>query len=417
MDHANEPGRPDQIILPGIATGLAENEGRTHLFNRKMKIMFTKYISFFLLPMLLVACSSADKKVEKEVSPASVKNEVILTAEQIRKGQIITGELISQKINTTVTVNGVVDVPPQNMVSVSFPLGGYLKYTKLLPGMHVSRGEIIAQMEDQSLVQLQQDYLVTKAKLEYLEKEYNRQKELNADKVNSDKTLQQVTADYTSQKIMLKGYAEKLRLISISPERLTEEKISRQVALYSPINGYVSKVNVNTGKFVQPTDVLFELINPDDIHAALSIFEKDLGKVSIGQKVKISFVDEPEKEYIGEVILVNRNVDENRTAIAHCHFLSHPKQLLPGMFLNALIQVKEAMVNVLPEGSIVRFENKEYVFIESGSGSFRMIEITTGEKDRGMVEIKSGLESLSGKKIVTGNAYSVLGALVNTGEE
>jgi membrane fusion protein, heavy metal efflux system len=382
-----------------------------------MKFMFTKYISFLWLTLPFIACSSADKTVEKEAPPSGIQNEVTLTAEQISKAQIVTGELIKQKLNTTVTVNGVVDVPPQNMVSVSFPLGGYLKYTKLLPGMHVSRGEIIAQMEDQSLVQLQQDYLVTKAKLEYLEKEYNRQKELNADKVNSDKTLQQVTADYTSQKIMLKGYAEKLRLINISPERLTEEKISRQVALYSPINGYVSRVNVNTGKFVQPTDVLFELINPDDIHAALSIFEKDLGKVSIGQKVKISFVDEPEKEYDGEVILVNRNVDENRTAIAHCHFLSHPKQLLPGMFLNARIQVKEVMVNVLPEGAIVRFENKEYVFTSSDAGNFSLVEVVTGEKENGMVEIKSGHEALGSKKIVTANAYSVLGALKNTGEE
>ena len=379
--------------------------------------MLTKYISYFLLSLSFMACSSAEKTVVKEDQALTIKNEVTLTAEQISKAQILTGELLSQKLNTTVTVNGVVDVPPQNMVSVSFPMGGYLKYTKLLPGMHLSKGEIIAQMEDQSLVQLQQDYLVTKAKLEYLEKEYNRQKELNTDKVNSDKTLQQVTADYTSQKIMLKGFAEKLRLISISPERLTEEKISRQVALYSPINGYVSKVNVNTGKFVQPTDVLFELINPDDIHAALSIFEKDLGKISIGQRVKISFVDEPEKEYDGEVILVNRNVDENRTAIAHCHFLSHPKQLLPGMFLNARIQIKEAMVNVLPEGAIVRYDNKEFVFAATGAGKYLLVEVSTGEKENGMVEITSGFEGLSGKKIVTANAYSVLGALKNTGEE
>jgi cobalt-zinc-cadmium efflux system membrane fusion protein len=367
--------------------------------------------------MPFLACSSADKAVVKEETAPASNTEVTLTEEQIKKAQIMTGELLREKVNTTVTVNGVVDVPPQNMVSVSFPLGGYLKYTKLLPGMHVSKGEVIAQMEDQSLVQLQQDYLVTKAKLEYLEKEFERQKELNADKVNSDKTLQQVTADYTSQKVMLKGYAEKLRLINISPEGLTEDKISRRVSLYSPISGYVSKVNVNTGKFVQPTDVLFELINPDDIHAALSIFEKDLGKVGIGQRVKISFVDEPEKEYEGEVILVNRNVDENRTAIAHCHFLSHPKQLLPGMFLNARIQVKEAMVEVLPEEAIVRYENKEYVFVESGTGKYQMVEVTIGEKEKGKVEILKGTEILSGKKIITANAYSVLGALKNKGEE
>jgi cobalt-zinc-cadmium efflux system membrane fusion protein len=373
------------------------------------------YILLYVLPVL-VSCSS-DKTEVKEQAAAPEKTEIILSPEQVKKAGILTGELAMQKMNAIITVNGTVDVPPQNMVSVSFPMGGYLRYTKLLPGMHVSKGEMIAQMEDQSLVQLQQDFLVTKAKLEYLEKEYNRQKELNLDKVNSDKTLQQVTADYTSQKVMLKGYAEKLRLINISPERLTEDKISRQVALYSPINGYVSKVNVNTGKYVQPIDVLFELINPDDIHAALSIFEKDLGRIRIGQRVKISFVDEPENEYEGEVILINRNVDENRTAIAHCHFHTHPKQLLPGMFLNARIQVTETLVPVLPEEAIVRFENKEYVFAGTNSGSFQMQEVTTGDKGNGMVEIKTGHESLNGKNIVIANAYSVLGALKITAEE
>ena len=379
--------------------------------------MSNKLWKIFLLMIPVLTSCSSNKEETKELPVAAEKIEITLTAEQIAKAQIVTAEMQVQKLNAVVTVNGIVDVPPQNMVSVSFPMGGYLKYTKLLPGMHVSKGEIIAQMEDQSLVQLQQDYLVTKAKLEYLEKEYIRQKELNADKVNSDKTFQQVTADYTSQKVMLKGYAEKLRLIHISPEKLSEEKISRQVALYSPINGYVSRVNVNTGKYLQPTDVLFELINPDDIHAALSIFEKDLGKISIGQHVKISFVDEPQKEYDGEVILVNRNVDENRTAIAHCHFLSHPKQLLPGMFLNARIQVKEAMVSVLPEEAIVRFENREYVFIEISKGTFRLSEVSSGEREKGMVEIVKGQDALAGKKIITANAYSVLGALKNTSEE
>jgi cobalt-zinc-cadmium efflux system membrane fusion protein len=60
-------------------------------------------------------------------------------------------------------VNGKIDVPPQNMVSISVPLGGYLKSTKLLEGMHISKGEVIAIMEDQQYIQLQQDYLTAKA--------------------------------------------------------------------------------------------------------------------------------------------------------------------------------------------------------------------------------------------------------------
>jgi cobalt-zinc-cadmium efflux system membrane fusion protein len=364
----------------------------------------------------LASCKGVETK-ESLTEKIPADDRVSLTDKQIENGSIAVGEISTRKIRTTITVNGVVDVPPQNMISVSFPMGGYLRYTKLMPGMHVSKGEIIAEMEDQAIVQLQQDYLVTQAKLTYLEKEYERQKELNEDKVNSDKTFQLTTADYTSQRIMLNGYAEKLRLIGVTPDRLTAANISRRVSVRSPINGFVSKVNVNTGKYLQPSDVLFELINPDDIHAALSIFEKDLSKVSVGQKVRISFVDEPEKEYDGEVILLNRNVDEDRLAIAHCHFLTQPKQLLPGMFLNARISVSEANVPVVPEGALVRFNNREFVFTESGKGTFHMQEVTSGAREDGMIEIREGRDSLFGKKIVTSNAYSVLGALKNTAEE
>jgi cobalt-zinc-cadmium efflux system membrane fusion protein len=171
------------------------------------------------------------------------------------------------------------------------------------------------------------------------------------------------------------------------------------------------------GKYVQPIDVLFELINPDDIHAALTIFEKDLGKVRIGQKVKIYFVDEPEKEYTGEVILVNKNVDENRAAIAHCHFLTKPGQLLPGMFLNARIEASQASGPAVPEGAVLRYQNKTYVFVETEPNTYLMQEITIGERDAGYVSVLEGALQLKGKKVVVANAYTLLGSLKNVSEE
>jgi cobalt-zinc-cadmium efflux system membrane fusion protein len=375
-----------------------------------------KTIPCIPLFLLLLGCSGAKEQAAVEENSVATED-VHLTEVQMEKALISTGELGYRRMNAKVKVNGVVDVPPQNMVSVSFPMGGYLRYTKLMPGMRVTKGEVIAEMEDPGLVQLQQDYLVTRARLGVLEKEYERQRELNVEKVNSDKTFQQVGSEFASSRIMLRGYAEKLRLVGIDPERLTEARISRRVSVRSPINGYVSKVNVNIGRYVQPSDVLFELLNPDDIHAALSIFEKDLSRVAVGQKVGISFVDEPDKEYEGRIILLNRNVDEDRVAVAHCHFLSRPKQLLPGMFLTAGIRVSDEQVPVLPEASVVRSENKEYVFTETGQGRFRMREVSTGVRDGGMVEIVGGRDSLTGKRIVVHSAYSVLGAMKNTAEE
>uniref|UniRef100_UPI001C2EFBAC efflux RND transporter periplasmic adaptor subunit n=1 Tax=Mucilaginibacter humi TaxID=2732510 RepID=UPI001C2EFBAC len=68
--------------------------------------------------------------------------------------------------------------------------------------------------------------------------------------------------------------AEKLQLIGIHTRNISASKISRSVNIYSPITGFVSKVNVNIGKYVSPTEVLFELVNPTDIHRHLKYMRR-----------------------------------------------------------------------------------------------------------------------------------------------
>lgn len=374
-----------------------------------------KHFIYISLLVFIAACSG--NKTQPVVKEVAAEGMVTLSDAQVKNAGIETGTPQKMKLNTVLKVNGMVDVPPQNIVSISFPMGGYLKSTKLLPGMHVSKGEIIAVMEDQALIQLQQDYLIAVAKLSYAQKEYERQKLLNENNVNAEKTFQSAESDYHQQQAFVKGYSEKLRLAGIDPSRLNENTISRTVSVVSPINGFVSKVNVNIGKYVNATDVLFELINPDDLHAALTVFEKDIAKIKPGQKVKVSFVDDPEKQYDCEVILVTRNVDENRSALVHCHFETKPQNLLPGMFLNAIINVTNADVLSLPEDALVRYENKEYVFENTGKNQFRMLEVKTGMTDNGFVEVAASTEGFETKSFVTKNAYSILSKMKNTAEE
>ncbi|MBL7741144.1 MAG: efflux RND transporter periplasmic adaptor subunit [Chitinophagaceae bacterium] len=371
---------------------------------------------FLMIAVIVLSACSSKKSEEPEVKEQE-QDMVTLTDEQVKNAGIQTGAIGKKLLNSELKVNGLVDVPPQNIVSVSFPLGGYLKTTRLLPGMHVNRGEVIAMMEDQALVQLQQDYLMAVARLQYLEKDYERQKLLNENNVNADKVFQQAQADYASQKVLVKGYAEKLRLISINPDKLNENAISRSVPVYSPINGFVSKVNVNIGKYVNASEVLFELINPDDMHAALTVFEKDIGKVKPKQTVLVSFVDEPSVEYECEVLLITKNVDDNRSALIHCHFEKQPERLLPGMFLTARIKISNAEVLAVPEEAVVRYGNSQYVLAAEGKNSFRMLLVETGMKDAGMIEVMSKETDLAGKNIVIKNPYPVLSALKNTAEE
>jgi cobalt-zinc-cadmium efflux system membrane fusion protein len=282
--------------------------------------------------------------------------------------------------------------------------------------MHVSKGEIIAIMEDQQYIQLQQDYLTAKSKIGYLENEYRRQKELNLSKAASDKVFRQAEADYNSQRILITSLAEKLKLAGINPEKLNETNISRSINIYSPINGYVSAVNVNIGKYVSPTEVLFKLINPTDIHLTLTIFEKELDKLFIGQKLIAYTNNRPEKKYHCEVLLIGKDLTAERNTEVHCHFEEYDKTLVPGTYMNAEIEVKNNKAKVLPEEAIVRFENRHYVFIRRPGNSFEMKEITVGDTDNGYVEMLSA-EGLAGNEFVTKGAYSLLMSMKNTNEE
>lgn len=372
---------------------------------------FINKISLLVIILAVQACGSGetDKKDEKEEQSS---NTLTLLEEQVKNAGVVIAKGEARKISSIIKVNGKIEVPPQNMVSVSIMLGGYLKSTHLLPGTKIKQGEVIAIFEDQQYIQIQQDYLTSLEKMNYTRKEYERQKDLNQSKASSDKVLQQAETEFKTQQIMVKSLYEKLKLIGIRPESLNESNISRSINLYSPIDGFVSKVNVNIGKYVNPSDVVFELINPTDIHLALNVFEKDVNKLFVGQKVKAFTNNSPDKKLDAEVILISQDLTTNNNVIVHCHFKSFDKELLPGMYMNAELDVLSNNAFTVPEEAVVNFEGKYYVFVAEDANRFEMTEVKMGITEGGYTELMES-ESLKTKGIVIKGAYNLLMSLKN----
>lgn len=376
-----------------------------------------KNIIFIInIALLLTSCGNDNKQSNAENERPTQENTLSLTDEQYKNAAIETAKIFTSNISSVLRLNGKIDVPPQSLVSVSVPLGGYLKSTKLLPGMHIRKGDPLAVMEDIQYIQLQQDYLTAKAQLSLTESEYNRQKELNQSKATSDKVFEQARTNYQTQLVLLKSLEEKLKLIGLNPQRISTGTISKSINIYSPISGFVSAVNVNIGKYVTPSDILFELVNPNDIHLNLTVFEKDINKLAVGQKLLAYSNSHPQTKYPLEVILISKNISGQNAAEVHCQFEQYDKNLLPGMFMNAEIEVSAHNANVLPEEAIVRFENKHYVFVEKGKQTFEMKEVQTGNAENDLVEIINA-EQFDNENIVVKNAYTLLMALKNESEE
>jgi cobalt-zinc-cadmium efflux system membrane fusion protein len=351
------------------------------------------------------------------VSQDEEETSLTLTNAQFQSAGIRLGHTEQRDISTVLRLNGKIDVPPQNMVSVSTPFGGFLKSTQLLPGMRIKKGEIIATMEDQQYIQLQQDFLTAKSKLKFLESEYNRQKDLNQSKASSDKILQQTEMEFNTQKIILSSLAQKLKLINVDPETLNENNLSRSIQMYSTIDGFVSHVNVNIGKYLNPSDILFELINPEDIHLNLKVFEKDLPLLAIGQKLLAYNNNTPNKKYPCEIILIGQDLAAERSTEVHCHFVDYDKSLFPGMYMNAEIEIKIKNVPSIPDDAIVNYQGKDYIFISKGKMNFEMLEITKGSSENNYTEVTTiDNKDLSKSTVVTKGAYSLLMQLKNKSE-
>lgn len=370
--------------------------------------IYTLLISLFIF----IQCKKEEAQNQEKNIPQD-ENVVTLTDSQLRNAPIETTTLSLHNISSVLKLNGMIDVPPQNLVSVSIPLGGYLKSSSLLPGKPVSKGQVIAVIENPQFIQLQQDYLMAKSKMHFAQLDYNRQKLLNQSQATSDKVMQQAQSEMNNQKIVMNSLAQQLRLININPESLNSGNIKKNVPVYSTINGFVSKVNVNIGKYVNPSDVLFELINPDDIHLNLKVYEKDLENLQKGQRFAAYTNTEPDKKYYGEILLISKDVNPGGWAEVHCHFEKYDQSLVPGMYMNAEIETSTSFSNAVPEESIVNFEGKDFVFVEDKKQTYRLTPVTLGETENGFVQIVNS-DDFKNKKIVTRNAYTLLMKLKNT---
>ena len=349
---------------------------------------------------------------------------VELNAEQIKLAGVQMGKVEMRQLSGVIKANGIVTNAPQNSASVSVPLGGFVKSSNLLPGNAVSKGQTLAIIENTEFVDLQQNYLDIKNKYEFAEAQYKRTTDLYKDEVYSEKNLQQATSEYRSLKAQLKGIGQKLQVIGINPATLTEEGISATIALVSPINGYVKTANISMGKYVSPTDVLFEIVGTENLLLELSLFEKDANTIAVGQVAHFS-INNDSHEHKATIYQVGKSINADKTFKVYATVKEPCNNVLPGMYVLAHIEKTDKQVTSVPADAVVSFDNKYYIFAfekdkEEGGKPFteyRFVEITKGDTNDGFTEIQlpAGFD-IQNTKIVTKGAYKLLAAKKNAGE-
>ena len=373
----------------------------------------------------LIACNGTPKKAEQAKAEENLPEDIVeMRDDQIKLASIETGTIEMKSMSGKLKVSGIVAVAPQNLATVCMPMGGFVKSTSLMPGNVVRKGQTLAILENQEFVDMQQNYLEARNKFEFAEGEFKRHTELYKNDVYSQQNLQQVTSDYKTLKAQVKALEQKLAIIGINPANLHEDDISGSVAVIAPISGFLRTVNINLGKFVGPADILFEIVNSEKLFLELTLFEKDADKVSEGQEISF-FINNETEQHEAVIYQTGKSINVDKTYKVYASVPGDCKNVLPGMYVNAIIETSGNQVSALPSDAIVSFDDKDYIFIfdknkeEDGKPftEYRIIEVHKGVTDGGITEVilPEGFNITTAKVVVKG-AYNLLAAKKNAGE-
>lgn len=294
-----------------------------------------------VMTFLCVACGSGgEKTVESPAPPEAIVQQTISSDEPEEAGEAETDALTSATaVSNQTSFNGVMVVPPQRHATVTLTIGGTVHSTSLLPGMYVKKGTIIATLENPDFINLQQSYLEAHAQTEYLETEYKRQQHLSEQEAASQKRFQESKAEYLSMKSKLEAASAQLTILGLVPADLLANGIRPYLEVKSPLNGYITGLNINLGKYVNPGEPLCEVIDKGETLISLTAYEKDLDHISIGDAVEFRVNGMPAETFHAEIISVGQSVDKvNRSLDVYARVKETNSQFRPGMYVSAQIK-------------------------------------------------------------------------------
>ena len=190
---------------------------------------------------------------------------------------------------------------------------------------------------------------------------------------------------------------ETLALIE-SNESLTSYEVQ------SLISGTIIEMHMTQGELIGNEAHAFTIANLEKVWATFNIYQKDLGKIKVGQKALVS-VGSRDIEEVGTISYVSPIVDEKtRTATARVILNNQSGKWLPGMFVTAKVYVSEKKYPVVVEKDAIQtLDEQLVVFVKDDDGGFKPHVVKTGNENDDNIEIVSGLNA--GDQYVSKNSF------------
>ena len=373
-------------------------------------------IIFVLSALILFGCNNnkAEDQISKNAHSETDREIIHLTNAQFENAKMELGSLSEQPFVQTIQSTGIIDVPPENIGVISSFLGGYVKNTPFIIGDKVTKGQRLVTIENPEFITLQQNYLETSGQLSYLKSEFERQKTMLEENITSQKSFLKAESEYKTALARNNSLKKNLQMLNISTTSVEAGNIVSQADIFSPIEGNVTQVFVNTGTYVSPADKILEIINTDHIHLELKVFEKDLLYLKKDQELLFTVPEASKEVFNGKIHLVGTTINPtSRIATVHGHIAEKDERnFTPGMFVEAGIVTGTENHLALLDEAIVELEGKHFVLMlndkdEDGYG-FLPMEVRVGPTYNGFTVIENASQFKADSVFLTKGGFVLL---------
>ncbi len=369
-----------------------------------------QFIALTLIASIILAgCENKETANQEKLATqkqAVDPNVVEITPEL--QNEIKTTTVASAEIRDLLRIPGSIQVDEQRMARIGAPVTGRITEIDVILGQNVKQGQTLASLNSTELAQNQLTYIRAMQQISLQSKAVDRAKLLFASDVISAAEVQRREAELSGAQADLNAAKAQLMILGMSKQAIDRLGQTAQVQSFSTVSarlgGTVIDRKVNLGQVVQPAEELFVVADLSHVWAVAEVPEQQIDLIQKNETVNIEIPALGNQQLSGKLIFVGDVVNpQTRTVTVRTDIENSAHNIKPAMLVSMVVHSKSSPKTAVPEQSVIRENDKNYVFVQIAPNQYRLREVTLGTEYNGFVAVSSGVAE--GEVIVSEGAF------------
>lgn len=349
-----------------------------------------KNLYIILNTLFLFAVVSCKHEVKNEVQ--ADENLVEISKVQFQEENMVLGKVEKTEIKEQVAFSGKIVPKINGIAKISVPVPGKIISVQIRDGQYVNANESLLEIGGTELIDLQQAFASSSAKIKQLKSNYDKAKKLFDENIKTETEYLLAESNYKVELANYNALNAKLQNIGLKPANIINGKYVSRYSIKSPIAGQISEINVINGQNVNTETEIIEITDKTKTELHLTLFEKDYQKIKIGQKVQFWGIDKNTSKSLATIVRIGGKLNSNSNTIDCFASISDKASTFAiNQMVNGEIIVSSDSVHAISQTAVYTIGDNHYVLIKKSEGEtnyqFEKKKISTGKSSDDYIEI------------------------------